>query len=136
MPEEILSPEMLDQVRRVGQAEIVVGVPSFNNARFHLPDELWVRLICDFAAAHHARKIHPQHLLRSLTPVYMGRVASFVVETRDSTAHGVEMKIERLCQLYEQWKPYLIEQWEPSAAPPAAPQEASAQADLPLAQGF
>ena len=79
--------------------------------KFHLPDELWVRLVYDFAVAFEARQINPDHLLKSLTPAYMGRVASFVLETRDSTAFEVEEKIEQLCLLYEQWKPYLIERW-------------------------
>jgi len=80
--------------------------------RFHLPEALWVRVIYDMAAAFHGRKINRDHLLGSLTPIYMARVASFVLETRDSTAQEVEDKIEQLCLLYEQAKPYLIERWK------------------------
>src|SRR5713226_1235857 len=32
MAEEILAPEILDQIHSIGAAEIIVGVPSFNNA--------------------------------------------------------------------------------------------------------
>ena len=85
-----------------------------------------VRVIYDFAAAFHARRVHPDHLLRSLTPLYMGRVASFVAETRESLAGEVEEKMEKLCLLYEQEKPYLIEQWPGSPAPqPEAPPDAA-----------
>ncbi len=79
--------------------------------QFHLPEGLWVRIIYDLAAAFHARRINVDHLLGSLTPIYMGRVASFVLETKDSTAREVEEKIEQLCLLYEQAKPYLMERW-------------------------
>ncbi|MBI3697667.1 MAG: glycosyltransferase [Acidobacteria bacterium] len=97
---------------------------------FHLPDELWVKVAYDFAAAFHLRKVHPDHLLRSLTPVYMGRVASFVKDTRESLAAEVEEKIEGLCLLYEQWKPYLIEQWQGTPAP-GPEKEAVALGPLP-----
>ena len=98
-----LDRETVRALRALGQAT--------DPQKFHLPDELWVRLVYDFAVAFRARQINPDHLLKSLTPAYMGRVASFVLETRDSTAFQVEEKIEQLCLLYEQWKPYLIERW-------------------------
>ena len=88
------------------------GLGRSTTEQFHLPEELWVRVIYDFAVAFNAPKVHPDHLLRSLTPVYMGRVASFVAETRESCAADVEAKIETLCRLYEQRKPYLIEHWQ------------------------
>ena len=79
--------------------------------QFHLSDELWVWVIYDFATAFHARSINRDHLLKSLTPLYLGRVASFVLDTRDSSALEVERKIEQLCLLYEQCKGYLVERW-------------------------
>ena len=97
-----LQPDTLAELRRLQPAD-----PE----RFCVPDELWVKVIHDFAAAYHARAVHPDHLLRSLTPLYLARVASFVLETRDSLAEQVEEKIERLCSTYEHWKPYLVEHW-------------------------
>jgi hypothetical protein len=51
------------------------------------------------------------HLLRSLTPLYLGRVASFVIETREMYAAQVEDRIERLCLTFENLKPYLLASW-------------------------
>ena len=44
--------------------------------RFHLPDEIWVRIIYDFALAHRLRTLSRTHLLGALTPLYLGWVAS------------------------------------------------------------
>ncbi|MBI3988622.1 MAG: glycosyltransferase [candidate division NC10 bacterium] len=78
---------------------------------FRFPPDLWVRVIYDFALASHERVLHWEHLLKSLTPLYLGRTASFVLETKDSTAEEVEESIEALCEQYEAMKPYLVGRW-------------------------
>ena len=78
---------------------------------FHLDDELWARVVYDFACAYKDRKLDRGHLLNSLTPLYLARVASFVLETVDLLPDEVEAKIEALCRTYENLKPYLIENW-------------------------
>jgi hypothetical protein len=85
-------------------------------APFHLPDELWVRVVYDFAVAYKRGTVDRGHLLRSLTPLYLARVASFVLETRPLSSRQVEEKIEQLCLAFEQWKPYLIAAWKEPAA--------------------
>ncbi len=87
---------------------------------FHLDDELWTQIVYDFACAHDRRRLERGHLLRSLTPLYLARVASFVLETREMFAPEVEDRIEHLCQTFENLKPYLETRWrsEPAAAPP------------------
>ncbi len=51
------------------------------------------------------------HLLRSLTPLYLARVASFVIETESLLSAQVEEKIEALCCSFESTKPYLMAHW-------------------------
>ena len=68
-------------------------------------------VIYEFALAYHRRVIDREHLLRSLTPLYLGWVASFARQAGNETAGQVEGRIERLCQVFEQLKPYLINQW-------------------------
>jgi hypothetical protein len=46
-----------------------------------------------------------------MIPLYLGRVASFVKENQESSAREVEEKIESLCKIFEEMKPYLIETW-------------------------
>lgn len=79
--------------------------------RFVLPDELWVGLIYSFALAYHRRVFDREHLVKSLTPLYLGWVASFARQTENETTAQVDDRIEKLCLVYEQLKPYLINQW-------------------------
>lgn len=78
---------------------------------FTLEDELWVSLIYDLALAYHRRVMDREHLLKSLAPLYLGWVASFARQTEEEAAMQAERRIERLCLVYEQLKPYLINQW-------------------------
>jgi glycosyltransferase involved in cell wall biosynthesis len=81
-------------------------------AEFHFPDELWTQIIYEFASAHHRKRLERGHLLRSLTPLYLARVASFVIETREMYADQVEDRIERLCLTFERLKPHLEARWK------------------------
>lgn len=83
-----------------------------NGQGFHIPDQLWVRMIYEAATAYRYRTLDREHLLQSLVPLYLGRTASFVLEVTDSTATQVEERIEGLCQVFESEKPYLAQLWE------------------------
>jgi glycosyltransferase involved in cell wall biosynthesis len=78
---------------------------------FSIPDPNWVEIIYNFALAYHKRIMNQEHLIKSLTPLYLGKVASFVIETQESTAEDVEQKLEDLCIAFEKGKSYLIERW-------------------------
>ena len=83
-----------------------------NGQGFHVPDELWVRMIYEAATAYRYRLIDRDHLLQSLVPLYLGRTASFVLEVTESNASQVEERIEKLGQVFEAEKPYLTQQWD------------------------
>ncbi len=78
---------------------------------FSIPDNVWVEIIYSFAVACHKKLMSQEHILKSLTPLYLGKVASFVIETWESTAEEVEQRLEDLCMAFEREKPYLIERW-------------------------
>ena len=101
--EGVLSDESLEKLRILEGAD---------EDRFRISDELWVRLIYEFALASHRKAMTLEHLLKSLTPLYLGKVASFILGTQDSTREEVEEKIETLSRLFEKEKPYLIERWD------------------------
>jgi hypothetical protein len=100
--ELILSPDTLSQVLPLGMQDA---------EEFRFPSDLWVQTIYDFALAYHDQVLHREHLLKSLTPLYLGRTASFVLETQEGDAAQVERSVESLCVLFEQQKPYLVERW-------------------------
>ncbi len=79
---------------------------------FYIADDVWVEIIYRFAIAAHKGTIKKVHLLKSLTPLYIGRTASFVRETWESDADEVEEKIEGLCRLFEEEKPLLLGNWD------------------------
>ncbi len=78
---------------------------------FHIEDELWARVILDFACAYQKHPLSSRQLLQSLTPLYLGRVASFVRQTESVSSTRVEEDIEKLCLTFEALKPYLVNQW-------------------------
>ncbi len=79
--------------------------------KFSIPDNVWVEIVYNFAIACHRKLMSREHIIKSLTPLYLGKVASFVIETWDSTAAEVEQRLEELCIAFEEGKPYLIERW-------------------------
>jgi len=79
--------------------------------KFHIPDEIWAEIIYSSAIAAHKKELNKEHLLKSLTPLYIGRTASFIIETWESDASAVEEKIEKLCMVFEEKKSLLIEKW-------------------------
>lgn len=93
----------------IGYLNKTAGLPK---EEFHILDEIWVEIIYSFAIAAHKRLINKEHLLKSLTPLYIGRTASFVLETWQSNAEDVEEKIENLCKVFEDKKDLLINKWE------------------------
>ena len=100
-----LSPETYEAVRKIARSSdgcrrISVWMMT-----------LWARIILDFAIAYKRQPVERAHLLKSLTPLYLARVASFVLQTRILTSDEVEREIERLCVCFEQKKAELIRQW-------------------------
>jgi hypothetical protein len=104
---------------------VLKAVNNLGNPGFHMEDELWVRIIFDFACAWRRHRLERAHLLRSLTPLYLARTASFVIETRDMFAAQVEERIEALCVTAEQVKPYLIARWRGDEATAWSPARAT-----------
>lgn len=78
---------------------------------FRFPPALWVHTVYDFALAYHDQTLHREHMLKSLTPLYLGRTASFVLETQHGDGAQVDRTVEALCRQFEQSKSYLVEQW-------------------------
>ncbi len=101
--QSILSPSTLGELNRIaGLAE----------EKFCYPAELWVRTVYEFAAAYRKSVINRDHIIQALAPLFRGRVFTFVVENRNSSADEVARNIEGLCLEFERLKPYLLEMWK------------------------
>lgn len=88
--------------------EAVAGLPP---EAFRIPMETWVKLVYELAAKYHHLLDHRMKLLGIMTPLYLGRVASFIHETRDMTSAEAEKVVEEQAQVFEGLKPYLLEVW-------------------------
>ena len=86
----------------------IVDLPS---SKFHLHDELWARVVYDFALGYRLRVLPRDHLLRSLVPLYSGWLASFILQVADASVEAMDQRIEDLCTVFELQKPYLISRW-------------------------
>ncbi len=79
--------------------------------QFRMPDELWARIVYDFALAHRVGEMNRDHLLRSMTPLYLAWAASYVLEMSTAAPEDVEPRRERLACAFESEKRYLLSRW-------------------------
>ena len=98
----ILSPDTLGEL-------LVLENATERGLQFR--DDLWARIVYEFALGHHYSVVHRDHLLRSLVPIYLGRTAAYVEATRTATARVTEDMLEETALAFERQKPYLVEHW-------------------------
>ena len=98
----VLPPSSLVELRKLSRMPI---------EEFHMPDELWVRIVYDFALAHRLRTINRDHLLKSMTPLYLAWVASYARDVESGGGLALEQRLERLSAAYESGKAYLVSRW-------------------------
>jgi len=98
--ELILAPDTLAEV---------LALDGEGSLRF--PDDLWARVVYDFALGHHYSVVHRDHLLRSLTPLYLGRTAAFVLATRPAGVAVTQAQLDGVAAAFERQKGYLVEHW-------------------------
>jgi glucosylglycerate synthase len=99
--EHILAPDTLGEVLAL-EGEL---------PRLGFPDDVWARVVYDFALGHHYGVVHREHLLRSLVPLYLGRTAAFVVATAARDAEATQAALDAVGVAFERQKPYLVARW-------------------------
>lgn len=100
---EILGSGDYREVERLG---------ALADGEFDFPLSLWTRVIYDFAIAFHRKKLPTQHLIKSLTPLYLGKTASFILAAESMEGREAEAEIEKLCTEFENSKDYLVTNWK------------------------
>lgn len=98
----IVPPKTIVDLRHLANTDLPV---------FRFDDELWARIVYDFALGYRLRVLPRDHLLGALTPLYLGWLASFILQTRDGTAEAADARIEQLAVGFEAQKPYLVSRW-------------------------
>ncbi len=95
-----------------GDFNEVEALAGRGDREFRFPPGLWTRVVYDYAAAYYKRKLTHEHLLKSLTPLYLGKTASFVMEAEDMGQQEAEQEIEKLCAEFESRKDILVTNWK------------------------
>ncbi|CAN5572952.1 MAG: glycosyl transferase family 2 [Chloroflexi bacterium] len=97
--------QAVDEVTRADTAR------TFEASTFNFPDETWAKVIYDVLLAQRDRLLPTDRLVAALVPLYFGRVASLILETREMTTDQAEAFVERQARAFELTKPYLVERW-------------------------
>jgi glucosylglycerate synthase len=100
--EQILAEETLEQLYPLALLE-----PE----EFEFPPAVWARVGSDFAVAYHEHQLPRDHLIRALTPLYLGRIAAFLREAWVSSPAGLAGMIDRIGRAFEVEKDYLAARW-------------------------
>jgi hypothetical protein len=98
----ILSPATLLELKKLAR------LPA---DQFRMVDDLWVHVLYDFILGYRQQVISREHLLRAMTPIYLGWVASYALEVQSLRHAAVEDRLEKLCLSFETLKPYLLSRW-------------------------
>ena len=98
----VLPPRTIVELRRLADAP-----PDL----FRFDDRLWADIIYDFALGYGLRVMPHDHLLRSLTPLYTGWLASFVVQMNGASLADIEQRVEGICLAFEAERRHLIARW-------------------------
>ncbi|MBW2092253.1 MAG: glycosyltransferase [Deltaproteobacteria bacterium] len=87
-------------------------IRSLDQDKFDFPTQVWVKILFDMAVAF-KNKVggDPDALLDSIIPIYYGKTLSFVKKTERMSIQEAEEFIENEAMVFEETKPYLIENW-------------------------
>jgi hypothetical protein len=77
-----------------------------------MPVKTWVMVLYETAATFHRWTHNRTQLVNLVTPLYLGRVASFINETKKMTSSQAEAVVEEQAQIFEEYKDYLIKMWD------------------------
>jgi glucosylglycerate synthase len=100
--EQALRPETLADLYPLG---------DLDPETFRFSPELWARVVYDFLLAHRFRVLHREHLLRSLVPLYLGRVAALAGELATGPPSRAERQLELQVRAFEEAKSDLLDRW-------------------------
>ena len=99
----ILTPDNLRQI------ESLAALPP---ERFYFPADLWARIIYDFGVVFNKGECDPYQVVKSLFPLYQGRLAAFWQEIAGLSSVGREGTIAAQAVEFEARRAYLKNRWK------------------------
>ncbi len=100
---EILAPETYDRLAELASHQAPEA--SFDA-------QTWSHMVYDFAYSYLRWSRDRYKLIETMTPIYYGRIASYMIETADMTTAEADEIVERQAEIFEHEKPYLIQRLE------------------------
>ncbi|MFZ5523333.1 MAG: glycosyl transferase family 2 [Pseudomonadota bacterium] len=104
--------EIWRDILGAGDFSEVERLGALADNEFHFPVGLWTRVVYDYALAFNKKKLPVEHLIKSMTPLYVGKTASFILQAKDMLQQEAEAEIEKLCMEFENSKDYLASNWK------------------------
>lgn len=98
----IFSPECVQELE---------AARKLSSRRFSLSLYIWVCMLYELAAVYHSWPQNRFKLLEIITPLYYGRVAAFINQTRKVSSLEAERVVEEQAVEFEENKDYLISIW-------------------------
>ena len=100
---DIFCPECFEELKRCAARA---------KTKFIMPVKTWAMVLYETAATFHHWKHNRTQLVNLVTPLYLGRVASFINQTRKMSSSQAEELVEEQAQTFEDHKDYLIQIWD------------------------
>jgi len=100
---ELLSPDCYEALHKLADAE---------TKDFLMPVDSWAKILYEVAATFHHWPTDRARLIDVISPLYYGRVASFVNQTAEMKSLEAEKLVEQQAEVFEKEKSYLLQVWE------------------------
>ncbi len=99
------------QILGAKRFEELAALAKQEPGKLEFPVDLWVTTVYDFAVGYQRWQGDRDQLVEMLVPIYLGRVAGFVNQSRDLSTADAEKIFDAQALRFEELKPYLIEKW-------------------------
>lgn len=92
--------------------EALGAAAAMDENRFRLPTDTWVRTLYELAGTYHNWPSNRRRLIDLMTPLYYGRVASFINESAGMSSLEAESLVEEQATFFVEAKDYLLTMWD------------------------
>jgi len=100
---DIFSPDCFQDLKKCA---------AMAKTKFTMPVKTWVLALYEIAGTFHRWEHNRTQLVNLVTPLYLGRVASFINRTRKITSSQAEEIVEEQARVFEDQKDYLMGVWD------------------------
>ena len=104
---DVFSPGCFEDLKRCA---------GLSGTEFIMPVETWVKVLFETAATFHSWTTNRTQLVNLVTPLYLGRVASFINQTWEMNSEQAEEVVQEQAQIFEDKKDFLVKVWDEKAA--------------------